>query len=110
MGLKTEVLAWLFRRPVTENYPEQKKKPYQRFRGRIVYYSKRCIGCRLCERNCPVNAIVFHEKGRIDFDMGKCILCGLCRDVCPARPKAIAFSTEYDYSSTRKEDLKNLVK
>ena len=107
MGLKTEAIRRLFSRPVTENYPKEKKEPFPRFLGRIVYYPDRCIGCRLCERNCPAGAITFHEKGRIDFDMGKCILCGLCRDVCPPDPKAIQFSTEYDYASPKRQDLRN---
>ncbi len=109
MGLKIEALRWLFRRPVTENYPKQKKEPYPLFRGRIVYHPKTCIGCRLCERNCPTKAITFHEKGKIEFDMGKCILCGLCRDVCPTKPKSISFSREFEYASTRKENLKNRI-
>jgi len=107
MGIKTETLKRLFKKPVTEEYPKQKKQPFDKFIGRIVYHSETCIGCRLCEKNCPANAITFNKKGDITFDMGKCIYCGMCRDVCPTNPKTIEYITEYDYSSTKKEALTN---
>ena len=78
-----------------------------RFRGRILYESKKCIGCQACFRNCPSKAIAFHEKGKIDFDMGKCMHCGLCRDVCPV--KCIRYTGKFMYASRNKKDLKNLV-
>lgn len=41
-----------------------------------------CIGCKKCEKNCPVNAItVVDNVAHIDYD--KCTNCGLCRDNCP---------------------------
>ena len=41
-----------------------------------------CIGCKKCEKNCPVQAItVTNNVAHIDYD--KCTNCGLCRDNCP---------------------------
>ncbi len=108
MGVLKEIIINFFKEPFTELHPFVKKKPKERFRGRILYEADRCIGCRLCEKYCPVKAVDFHEKGRIDFDMGKCIYCGLCRDVCPV--KCIHYTHAFEYASSNKEKLrKNLV-
>ena len=42
---------------------------------------KKCIGCGICVRECPVNAIIM-EDGKAEIDMKKCIRCGKCHEVC----------------------------
>ena len=85
MGVVSEALHNLLKRPFTRQYPAEREDAPERFRGNIRYESKKCIGCRLCSNNCPVQAIDFHKKGKIDFDMTACIYCGLCGDVCPTK-------------------------
>lgn len=36
-----------------------------------------CIGCKLCVKNCPVNAISMKD-GKAVIDQDKCIECGIC--------------------------------
>lgn len=103
MGINIECLRNLFRRPFTERYPFEKIEPYERYRGKLVYMSEKCIGCKLCVNNCPSDCITFHEKGRIDFDLGACLFCGLCADLCPT--EAIVFNNEFEYASTKKKDF-----
>ncbi|MUU07216.1 MAG: NADH-quinone oxidoreductase subunit NuoF [Phascolarctobacterium sp.] len=42
-----------------------------------------CKGCRLCARQCPVNAISGEVKKKHVIDVTKCIKCGACMAACP---------------------------
>lgn len=42
----------------------------------------KCIGCTLCARNCPVDAISGEVKKPHKIDTTKCIKCGLCLQNC----------------------------
>jgi len=43
-----------------------------------------CIGCAICIRKCPVNAISMKD-GKAVIDSNKCINCGICADKCPVK-------------------------
>jgi len=42
-----------------------------------------CIGCTLCAKKCPVNAISGERKAVHVIDQEKCTKCGVCINVCP---------------------------
>lgn len=42
-----------------------------------------CIGCLICQKNCPTGAISGSLKEMQAVDPEKCIDCGLCGKLCP---------------------------
>lgn len=87
----------LFRRPITEEYPEFKRVLPPRTRARIVLTrdpdgGERCVACYLCSGVCPVSCISMQSAEREDgrrhaawfrINFARCIYCGLCEEACP---------------------------
>jgi formate hydrogenlyase subunit 6 len=100
-----ESLKNLVKKPFTINYPKEKaKKAPKLFRGKHIFHKDKCIGCGMCEKNCPSNCIIVNkEEKRIRIRLDTCTFCGLCKDVCPVN--AIEFSDDFDLSTKNKEEL-----
>ncbi len=91
------VLRHLFRRPVTEEYPEYRRPLPIRSRARIILTrdpdgGERCVACYLCSAVCPTSCISMQGAEREDgrrwaswfrINFGRCIFCGLCEEACP---------------------------
>ena len=42
----------------------------------------KCVGCTVCAKNCPVNAISGERKQPHEIDQSICIKCGVCYEKC----------------------------
>ena len=103
-GLFT-VFKHLFMRPVTLEYPEKKRET--NVRGKLEVSG--CVGCGICKRVCPSNAIEYlkNDEGKVvsyTFDLKKCIFCGNCMYYCPH--KAIKMTNEYELAKSDINELK----
>ena len=103
-----QVLSSIFKKPATTTYPYTKAVMPNKFRGKLKFYPERCIGCKLCMRDCPSNAINIKMVGAKQFvceiDLGKCIYCAQCVDSC--MKKALEATGEFELASLDREKLK----
>jgi NADH-quinone oxidoreductase subunit I len=105
------------KRIVTEQYPAQRPKVAERFRGapRLNINPETgetlCIACDLCAKACPEALIVVgserNEQTRrkelttFTYDISRCMFCGLCEDACPV--DALELTQDFEMASFTRE-------
>lgn len=82
----------------TLQYPEERYRMFNRFRGPLVHLrdeetgGPRCTACGMCEKACPhgvISGIEGEGKGKdrrataYQYALGRCIFCRLCVEACP---------------------------
>ncbi len=101
-----EVLRHSLKPPATLNYPYVKPEMPDNFRGKIVFDPVRCIGCRMCVKDCPALAIeiaaVGDKKFEARFYLDRCIYCAQCVDSCPK--DALLNTKEYELAQIDRQN------
>ncbi len=106
----------MLRKPVTQQYPEQKPQLSPRYRARLILTrdpdgGERCVACHLCSAACPVDCISMQAMEGADgrryaawfrINFARCIFCGLCTEACPT----LAIQVTGDFELAGRDPLK----
>lgn len=112
------IIKNIFHKPVTRQYPLQRRKPFAGVRGRIIFEPAKCEFCGDCERICPAQAIVLDTaweqvNGEPEtvwvriYHPHRCIFCGACVEVCAYG--ALSFAGEHLPPTDHKPDERERV-
>jgi formate hydrogenlyase subunit 6/NADH:ubiquinone oxidoreductase subunit I len=103
-----EVLSHILKKPATILYPKEKIEMPDKFRGKLKFDPSKCIGCKLCMKDCPSGAITITKIGEKEFqaeiDLASCIYCAQCVDSCPK--KALEATKDVELAQLDKAKLK----
>ncbi|MCX7641597.1 MAG: 4Fe-4S binding protein [Elusimicrobiales bacterium] len=121
LRLLPEALRQLRKKPATVKYPFEKANLYPGFRGRIIFDTSKCIGCKMCIRVCPAKAIeiiqigeevktledgkqIITKKFECIMNLDRCIYCAQCVESCPK--KALTATQDFELAQLDRKKLK----
>lgn len=113
----------LVTKKITECYPENRDtlEIPERFRAELTLKydadgRHKCIGCGICQMNCPNGTIKLttkmvelpdgKKKRKLDkyfYDLGSCTFCMLCVTTCPQN--ALEFSNDFEQAVFQRDSL-----
>jgi len=108
----TRVLKELSTKPSTLEFPRQKERLADNYRGTHKLDIQTCISCSACAKICPTATIKMVDtetergtKRMPEINLGRCMFCGLCEEVCPTH--CLVLTKDYDFERCdRREFIK----
>ena len=104
---------YTYKKVYTEQYPTERPKLAERYRGAPRLNNDPetgetlCIACDLCAVICPEDLIVVGSQRDPEsrkkvlttytFDTSRCLFCGLCQEVCPTN--AVELTQDFELAA-----------
>ena len=84
--LLPNIVEALFSKPETIAYPAVSHRSSASYRGSVRIISENCVGCGLCVRDCPAEALELEKNSKTSFLLihyqDRCTSCGQCELSC----------------------------
>jgi NADH-quinone oxidoreductase subunit I len=107
-----------FQKPSTIEFPEERERQPDNYRGLHKLDMSTCISCSACSMICPNKCIEMVDtetprgtKKMPEIHVDRCLFCDLCEEVCPT--DCLILTKNYDFERydrreylLRPEDLK----
>ncbi|MBF0544692.1 MAG: 4Fe-4S dicluster domain-containing protein [Candidatus Riflebacteria bacterium] len=104
----SEALRIVLQEPVTENYPFEPANIPDKFRGKLAFSPDKCVGCKLCMKDCPSNAIFINKTPENVWEaivqLDRCLYCGQCAESCVK--KALEMTKVFELAAIDKKTLR----
>ena len=103
-----EVLRHATQKTNTVNYPTVKVEMPPAYRGKLRFHAWLCVGCKLCQKDCPAGALTIETVGekrfQAVFQFDRCIYCAQCVDSC--NKDALESTAEYELATLDRGTLR----
>jgi len=107
------MLGMFIKKADTSQYPAVHAHVADRFRGMLAFDAELCVGCKLCQKVCPTDALMIEKVENPEeaegkrftavVQLDKCIFCGQCVDTC--NKKALKNTSDFELACGDKEAL-----
>jgi formate hydrogenlyase subunit 6/NADH:ubiquinone oxidoreductase subunit I len=105
-----EVLRIARQKPVTVKYPFERTEIPADFRGKIAFDASKCVGCKMCMKDCPAHALEIIKPGEEKifeclFHLDRCIFCAQCVQSCPRH--ALSSTPQFELANYQRDQLED---